>query len=130
MQDNLLNYTRLYKKKNIYVTGHSLGGALAYLATGHIIKLGYKVGALYTLGSPRVGDALYEKWFTNMFEGKFTARIVHHKDPVPHLPFKDWGFRHLTTEIFYDEPSNNYKVCSSSGEDPTCSNQYWLDANL
>lgn len=99
MANSLANYSSLYKKKNLFVTGHSLGGALATHAVAHLIKLGYKVDAFYTLGSPRVADALFEKWFSVIFQNKFKARIVHHKDPVPHLPFMDWGFRHLTTEV-------------------------------
>ena len=44
-----------YKNKPLFITGHSLGGALAVIAAK---KLTHKGGmaACYTFGSPRVGD--------------------------------------------------------------------------
>ena len=113
------------------MTGHSLGGALATHAVSHLWKLGYKVDQFYSLGSPRVGDNLFQRWFNSVFQDRFKARITHHKDPVPHLPPSDWGFRHLTTEVFYNELNTSYKVCSSTNsEDPLCSNQYLIDGNI
>ena len=54
-------------------------------------------------------------------------RLTHHKDPVPHVPFEEWDFHHQPTEVFYDEASDGYTLCDSSGEDPLCSDQYWFD---
>jgi len=67
------------KDKPLIITGHSLGGALATIATK---KLNYeKIAACYTFGSPRVGD---EDW---MFDIKPPIyRIVNSADPVTMLP--------------------------------------------
>jgi len=68
-----------FEEKPLLITGHSLGGALATVATK---KLSYeKIAACYTFGSPRVGD---EDW---MLEIKTPIyRIVNSADPVTMLP--------------------------------------------
>jgi triacylglycerol lipase len=71
--------------KNIWVTGHSLGGALAVLAAFDILKntVGI-VPQVYTFAGPRVGDL--------KFNGSFNAvipvcnRIVNFMDVVPQVP--------------------------------------------
>ena len=53
-------------------------------------------------------------------------RVVHHKDDIPHLPFQAvMDYYHVCTEIYEDE-NHNLKICDSSCEDPTCSNQFKL----
>jgi hypothetical protein len=75
--------------KQIFVTGHSLGGALATLATSHIIKLiiDNKISAkppiLYTFASPRVGDSDFAANFRNLQE---CYRIANSEDIVPKIP--------------------------------------------
>lgn len=53
-------------------------------------------------------------------------RVVHHRDPVPHLPFTSWGYRHPSIEIFYDNKQTSFAVCDETGEDPSCSDQFWV----
>ena len=63
----------------LYLTGHSLGGALATLATWHLA--GDRLAACYTFGAPRVGDnQLLNRFRTPIF------RIVNGADPVPLVP--------------------------------------------
>lgn len=52
----------------IYITGHSLGGALATVLAARLIRAiddgkDYKLGGLYTFGSPRVGDPQFAQHF-------------------------------------------------------------------
>lgn len=63
----------------LYITGHSLGGALATLATWYISA--DALAACYTFGSPRVGDGgLMNHFRTPIY------RIVNGADPVPFVP--------------------------------------------
>ena len=76
-------------KQRIFITGHSLGGALATLATSHIIKLidDNKISAsppiLYTFASPRVGDSVFANNFSKLEE---CYRIANSEDIVPKIP--------------------------------------------
>lgn len=68
----------------VYITGHSLGGALALIATR---ELGAdSLGACYTFGGPRIADDRF-------FEGIKTPvyRVVNAADGVPRVPF-GYGF--------------------------------------
>lgn len=63
----------------LYVTGHSLGGALAVVATWYLSSK--TLAACYTFGAPRVGDDGLLGWFKTPI-----YRIVNAADPIPLLP--------------------------------------------
>jgi hypothetical protein len=90
------------------------------------------VAEFYNFGSPRVGDTKFTGWFNNLYgEGRFKARVTHGKDPVPHLPFEDWGFLHVNTEVFYKgKVGEGHVVChDTAGEDKSCSDKNRLDTS-
>ncbi len=76
------------EKVRVYVTGHSLGGALATLATAHIKRLvdEGRISAhhpiLYSFASPRVGDIK----FAEAFKEIECYRIANSEDLVPKIP--------------------------------------------
>ena len=76
---DLLPYIRKLHDKGckIWITGHSLGGALATLFAS---RYGNAQG-VYTFGSPRVGNEVFNK----NFEAKI-YRIVNNDDIVPRVP--------------------------------------------
>lgn len=46
-----------------------------------------------TFGSPRVGNPAFSNWFDGAMNlGTYSARVVHNKDIVPHLPPMSFGF--------------------------------------
>ena len=47
------------RTRPLWLTGHSLGAAMATLASVRLTHEGYKVRAVYTYGSPRAGDRLF-----------------------------------------------------------------------
>jgi triacylglycerol lipase len=67
----------------IFVTGHSLGGALATIATQVIRNQGYPQSQLYTFASPRVGDTKFAQSFNTL---KDCYRIANTEDIVTTLP--------------------------------------------
>lgn len=83
----------LNQDTQIYVTGHSLGAALATLAAVHISKLvGGKIPVhLYTFASPRVGD----RTFANHFSSIDAYRIINSEDLIQSVLLP-------TTKIFDD----------------------------
>ena len=72
---NLINKS---PERPLWITGHSLGGALAALSFARIPE----AKGLYLYGTPRVGD----KNFLALFEGRSVWRIENARDPVPLVP--------------------------------------------
>lgn len=72
----------------------------------------------------QVGNEVFAKF--SVSHGVPIFRVVHNRDPVPHLPFESWGYRHPPTEVFFDADQTSYVVCDDSGEDVTCSDQFWV----
>jgi len=119
---------RGYPKARIEITGHSLGAALALFGALDVYqKFNIRPAALYTFGEPRSGNSAFSTYAMQALAPIW--RVVHHKDPVPHLPFEKWNFHHVAREVFYDRKQKSYKVCDNSGEDPTCSDKYFIDGN-
>lgn len=69
-----------YKNMPLFITGHSLGGALATVAAKKLAHTG-GIAACYTFGSPRVGDT---EWVENIKAPIY--RVVNAADPVTMLP--------------------------------------------
>ncbi len=75
----------------LYITGHSLGAALATVAAQEMEEeFNDQVAACYTFGSPRVGDGKYEKSIKVPF-----YRIVNATDIVTLIPFLLGSFVHV-----------------------------------
>ena len=89
--------------KRLFITGHSLGGALAQLAAFDLaVKYGRSaLAGVYTFGQPRVGDPGFARAYNNLI-GDRTFRVVHDVDIVPHVPWLLGTRRHTEREIYYD----------------------------
>lgn len=72
----------------IWVTGHSLGGALAVLLTATLCESGKNVSGLYTFAAPRVGDPAFVKELDTNMQSASHWRVVNAGDLVPHLPLE------------------------------------------
>ncbi|GGF54196.1 lipase family protein [Alteromonas lipolytica] len=77
--------SRLTNSKRLWITGHSLGGALASLFAAMLIENKYNVYGLYTYASPRPGDATFADNLNAAIKGPH-FRIVNESDVVPHVP--------------------------------------------
>jgi hypothetical protein len=79
----------------VFVTGHSLGAALAAVtATGIRPAFSQRVRAVYALGMPRAGDAQFASAYNSQL-GARTFRLVHGEDLVPTVPPSELGARHV-----------------------------------
>jgi len=72
-------------ERPIWVTGHSLGGALALLAAWRFNRNFLSVSEIVTFGAPMIGNDTAAKAFEQIFMGKI-FRYVDLEDVVPHLP--------------------------------------------
>ena len=69
----------------IWITGHSLGGALGTLTAAKLASEGYPIAPLYTFAAPRVGNTEFaEELFTLLGQRHF--RFVNEEDIVARLP--------------------------------------------
>jgi Lipase (class 3) len=107
----------LHRDAKIYLTGHSLGGALAVLALPDVKDSFGAVAALVTFGQPRVGNSEFASWFGSQVNHE---RVIHYGDLVPHVPPQANGYLHDGTEIWYDKAMQTYKTCQGDGNG--CSN--------
>jgi hypothetical protein len=73
------------KERPLWVTGHSLGGALALLAAWRFQRNFLAVHEIITFGAPMIGNDAASKAFEKEFLGKI-FRYVDLEDLVPHLP--------------------------------------------
>jgi len=72
-------------ERPLWVTGHSLGGALALLASWLFQRKFISVHQIYTFGGPMIGNAAAKQAFDKEFAGKI-FRCINSSDPVPKLP--------------------------------------------
>ncbi len=72
--------------REIWITGHSLGGALAILLAATLAENNIPVAGLYTFGAPRVGDRPFAGWLNNSLQEVPNYRVVNEGDIVPHVP--------------------------------------------
>lgn len=87
----------------LFITGHSLGGALAIIAAERLRReLKIDVTGVYTFGAPRVGSAAFAGLYNACGLGDRSYRLVHGLDIVPTLPPSALGFRHAGRMIACD----------------------------
>lgn len=87
-------------ERPLWVTGHSLGGALALLASWLFTRKMISVHQVVTFGAPMIGNQLAVDAINKEFEGRI-FRYVNSPDPVPLLPMYSLvanEFVHCNTE--------------------------------
>ena len=83
------------KPRPVYITGHSLGGALALMATAELANhqeaaVRDSIAACYTFGCPRAGDRSFD-----LYVKVPLYRITNGVDIVPEVPPAILGYRHV-----------------------------------
>ncbi|TKR87344.1 hypothetical protein L596_011755 [Steinernema carpocapsae] len=125
MKDDFLTMRNKYPSYQVWVTGHSLGGAMATLAAGVILKTELVTKEnlrLVTFGQPRTGDQAFASAHDEAFS--YSYRVTHKRDLVPHVPFENMeGYIHHKSEVWYNNDMLSgapYKQCKGDDND-SCS---------
>ncbi|CAJ0596871.1 unnamed protein product [Cylicocyclus nassatus] len=105
-----------HSEYEIWITGHSLGGALASLAASYLVEKRFAPSSkikLMTFGQPRTGDEEFADRFNKTIDYAF--RVIHANDGVPHVPPEKFGYRHHKQEVYYsgqDMLAGKGKMCN------------------
>jgi len=119
------NLRKKLPEYQLFVTGHSLGGALStivVLELARLLNISSNEIEHYTFGCPRVGNEVFANYFKTQIQHSY--RVVNSRDIIPHLPPMFLNFWHTAREIWYY--SDNFNVCDDTGEDESCSDSLWV----
>ncbi|HSD38129.1 MAG TPA: lipase family protein [Rhodocyclaceae bacterium] len=87
--------------KSLWITGHSLGGAMAVIASARLAKeMQWKARGVYTFGQPRVGDGEFAGIYEKLLPSRF-YRFANQDDIVPCVPGAP--FRHFGQLCYLDK---------------------------
>lgn len=115
-----------YPGYQLTLVGHSLGGAVASLASLDFQARGWNP-TVTTFGEPRLGNKELAEYLDTTFGGPMSERfhrVTHVSDPVPLLPLSEWGYRPHGGEIFISKSelppkAEDLRSCKGSA-DPNC----------
>ncbi|CAF9904353.1 MAG: hypothetical protein ALECFALPRED_007526 [Alectoria fallacina] len=119
-----------YPDYQVTLVGHSLGGAVAAIASLDFESRGWKP-QVTTFGEPRIGNQGLMQYIDKSFSdaghlnitGRY-RRVTHIDDPVPLLPLTEWGYQMHAGEIYISKPElspevKDLRYCVGD-EDPSC----------
>lgn len=117
----------------LMLAGHSLGGALALLASLDLLVAGFHLAKVYTFGQPRVGNHAFALAARAQLSQSSLPlyRVTRADDPVVYMPERKISFEafyHAGAEIYYSKAGTDcgadmcYTICDDAvPEDPQCS---------
>ena len=91
----------------LYITGHSLGAAIATVATQYLERdkdLRNQIAACYTFGSPRVGNREFDRDLKSS-----VYRVVNTTDIVTVVPLLAMGYMHVGDVRFLEKSLAEYR---------------------
>ena len=103
-----------YRTKDLFITGHSLGGALSS-NFGYFLDDIMPIESVWMLGCPRWASPKTAKKFNKQLKGR-CFRVVYNNDIVCRIPFKfmlkkwkGWVYRHTGKLIYISANDKIYK---------------------
>lgn len=118
LHDQLIEVLRQKQPKRIWITGHSLGGALAVVCGYKLMTdEGKEIAGVMTFGQPRVGSPEFCKHMDSELRGRM-VHFVNENDLVPRIPP---SFEHFGSLVWYTggviRRSRPPNLMMSNGED-------------
>ena len=89
-------------RRPLWITGHSLGGALATIAASLLVEDDEPFFGVYTFGSPRCGDKDFARVY-KVEAGARTYRFQNNNDIVSRVPARAMGYRHVGNFVYIRE---------------------------
>lgn len=98
----LLKEKRWEKPKPLMITGHSLGGAMASIATARLHAINIPFKSVYTFGQPRAMTPETADHFNAMFKKNY-FRFHNNNDLVTRVPARVMGYSHVGTYLYISD---------------------------
>jgi hypothetical protein len=105
-RETMLALRARYPRAPIYVTGHSLGGALCPFFAALLRLDGIEPVAVYTFESPRVGNSAWGRWFDRVLSGRaYRVACIRSgcADIVTRIPPSAWGWVHVGQPVLLSD---------------------------
>ena len=106
-REKVIDYVDKHPDKEIHVVGHSLGGALATIASFDIASSLNREVNTVTFGAPRVGTNDFRNAFEKLPINLF--RVVVANDPIARVPGMLIPYEHVGQLIQIDESGDMYE---------------------
>ena len=90
------------KKRSLFITGHSLGGAMATIAAAKLVHRDLPFISVYTFGQPRVMTRSTARIFNAECKSRF-YRFQNNNDIVTRVPARLMGYSHVGNCIYISE---------------------------
>ncbi len=99
------------KRRPIFITGHSLGGAMATIAAARYIHEDKPFTSVYTFGQPRAMTRDTARIFNMECKQRF-FRFHNNNDIVTRVPARLMGYSHVGTYLYISEEK---QICPEPG---------------
>jgi len=96
------------RKRPIFLTGHSLGGAMATIAAARFIHEDKPFTNVYTFGQPRAMTRDTARIFNSECKSRF-YRFHNNNDIVTRVPARLMGYSHVGSYLYISEEGNIYR---------------------
>ena len=95
-------------KRPIFITGHSLGGAMATIAAAKLIHVDKPFTSVYTFGQPRALSRETAQVFNVECKSRF-FRFHNNNDIVTRVPARLMGYSHVGNYLYITEEKEIYR---------------------
>ncbi|CAE7365380.1 faeA [Symbiodinium sp. CCMP2592] len=124
---------------SVWITGHSLGGAVSSIMIAGLTNLGYNVALSYVLEPPMTGNEAYRQYFLNSVARNHqpvpVIRLTNGQDTAPSYP---WNTKHapyvpLPYEFFSDPVWGTHRICRNASTDCAAGvdhRQFWPENSI
>ncbi|CAE7263214.1 LIP [Symbiodinium natans] len=104
----------------VWVTGHSMGGAVSSIMIAGLTGFGYNVALSYVLEPPMTGNKAYRQYFVDVVARSHppvpVIRLTNGQDTAPSFPFKG-RYEPLPYEFFSDPVWGTHRICRNSSKE-------------
>jgi predicted lipase len=100
--DEKLRELQSIKKRPLFITGHSLGGAMATIAAARFIHEDKPFTSVYTFGQPRALSRDTARIFNSEGKSRY-FRFHNNNDLVTRIPARFMGYSHIGTYLYISQ---------------------------